>query len=431
MEPSAFVPSLIWVAPFACLLLGIAIIPLAAPHFWESNTRKLLVSAVLGLPVLGLYLAHDTEALLHTGRDYVSFMILLGSLFVISGGVLMDGDLEATPRVNTLFLAPRRGLRLGHRHDRRVDAVHSPAAAHKRGASLRRAHGRVLHFSRVQHRRVPDAARRSATLSRLPAGVPFTWTLRLAPMWISDDGHCCLLIYFIWDTRLHRRETARPPEARSRRDIKPLRLVGTGESRAASLASSPPPRFLPHPGERSRWSTLATDFMAANVESTSITRITSRFDPILEVAVIFLGIFMTMIPALDILRARGAELGVNHAVAVFLGDRRALVVSRQRPDVSHLPRPRSGTAPHARGGRRAAHDPRGHQRRRRVHGRKLLHREWTQFHGPLHRRKPRHKDAEFWRLHAVQWRDLDPGVRAGHPGVFQRVTAAQALGFGL
>jgi hypothetical protein len=33
MEQSAFVPSLIWVAPFACLLLGIAIIPLAAPRF--------------------------------------------------------------------------------------------------------------------------------------------------------------------------------------------------------------------------------------------------------------------------------------------------------------------------------------------------------------------------------------------------------------
>jgi hypothetical protein len=83
MEQAAYVPSLIWVAPFACLLLGIAIIPLAAPHFWESNTRKLLVSAVLGVPVLILYFAHDPEALVHTGRDYLSFMILLGSLFVI------------------------------------------------------------------------------------------------------------------------------------------------------------------------------------------------------------------------------------------------------------------------------------------------------------------------------------------------------------
>ena len=39
MEHTAFVPSLIWIAPFASLLLGIAVIPLAAPHFWESNLQ--------------------------------------------------------------------------------------------------------------------------------------------------------------------------------------------------------------------------------------------------------------------------------------------------------------------------------------------------------------------------------------------------------
>jgi hypothetical protein len=67
MEQPAFVPSLIWVAPFAFLLLGIAIIPLAAPQFWESNARKLLVSTVLGVPVLALYVTHDPGALLRTG----------------------------------------------------------------------------------------------------------------------------------------------------------------------------------------------------------------------------------------------------------------------------------------------------------------------------------------------------------------------------
>src|SRR5262249_17778530 len=104
MEQPAFVPSLIWVIPFACLLLGIAILPVAAPRFWESNTRKLMISTVLSLPVVGLYVSRDPHALLHAGRDYVSFVILMGSLFVISGGVLLDGDFEAKPWVNTLFL---------------------------------------------------------------------------------------------------------------------------------------------------------------------------------------------------------------------------------------------------------------------------------------------------------------------------------------
>src|SRR5215217_5133834 len=103
MEHSVFVPSLIWMAPFAALLLGIAVIPLAAPHFWDSNLRKLGVSVVLGIPVVLLYLPNAPHALVDTARDYVSFIILLGSLFVISGGVLMDGDLEAKPWVNTVF----------------------------------------------------------------------------------------------------------------------------------------------------------------------------------------------------------------------------------------------------------------------------------------------------------------------------------------
>ena len=104
MTESAFVPAVAWVLPFAALLLCIAVLPLATPHFWESNLRKLLVSAVLGGPVLVLYLAHDPHAIADTASDYVSFMVLLGSLYIISGGVLMDGDLEATPAVNTAFL---------------------------------------------------------------------------------------------------------------------------------------------------------------------------------------------------------------------------------------------------------------------------------------------------------------------------------------
>src|SRR5215475_1723194 len=105
MEQPAFVPSLIWIIPFVSLLLGIAIFPLAAPRFWESNIRKLLLSAVLSLPVIGLYVSRDPQALLHAWNDYVSFVILMGSLFVIAGGVLLDGDFEAKPWVNTLLLA--------------------------------------------------------------------------------------------------------------------------------------------------------------------------------------------------------------------------------------------------------------------------------------------------------------------------------------
>src|SRR5205814_2837624 len=82
--------------PFVTMLLAIALLPLAVPRFWESNARKLVVSALLGLPVLVLYARYDPSALVHTGHDYVSFIVLLGSLFVVSGGILVTGDLEAS-----------------------------------------------------------------------------------------------------------------------------------------------------------------------------------------------------------------------------------------------------------------------------------------------------------------------------------------------
>src|SRR6185369_13551223 len=81
-EHAVFVPAAGWVLPFAAMLLAIAILPLFAPGLWESNLRKLAVGAVLGLPVLVLYLRHDPAALAHAAGDYVSFITLLGSLFV-------------------------------------------------------------------------------------------------------------------------------------------------------------------------------------------------------------------------------------------------------------------------------------------------------------------------------------------------------------
>ena len=90
--------------PFVALLLAIALLPLAWPHWWEPNRNKLLVSAFLGLPVLLLYLVREPAALVHTAGDYASFIILLAGLYVTAGGIQLRGDLEATPAVNTAFL---------------------------------------------------------------------------------------------------------------------------------------------------------------------------------------------------------------------------------------------------------------------------------------------------------------------------------------
>ncbi len=90
--------------PFAVILLMIAIMPLAFPHFWESNKNKAILSAVVSLPVLIFLLSGLQYELIATLEDYFSFIILLASLFIISGGILMTGDLRATPKINSIFL---------------------------------------------------------------------------------------------------------------------------------------------------------------------------------------------------------------------------------------------------------------------------------------------------------------------------------------
>src|SRR5207249_12179928 len=93
------------VGPVVWVLLAVARCPLWVPDWWESNRNELAVAAALGLPVLALYLARRPAALLGMAEDYVSFMVLLAGLYVMSGGIRLTGDLEATPLTNSVFLA--------------------------------------------------------------------------------------------------------------------------------------------------------------------------------------------------------------------------------------------------------------------------------------------------------------------------------------
>src|SRR5689334_9286591 len=94
------------VLPFAVYLLVIAVVPLFLGHFWEKNRNKLIVALVASLPAAGyLLLAHEGHLLLDSVKEYVAFIVLLASLFIISGGVYLKGSLAGTSIINTGFLA--------------------------------------------------------------------------------------------------------------------------------------------------------------------------------------------------------------------------------------------------------------------------------------------------------------------------------------
>jgi Na+/H+ antiporter NhaD/arsenite permease-like protein len=97
-------PELFMVIPFVTLLLMIATGPIFYPHFWEHHYPKVAVGIGSITAIYYLAVLDDYHSLLHSLAEYLSFIALLGSLFIASGGILLRVDKKATPMVNVLFL---------------------------------------------------------------------------------------------------------------------------------------------------------------------------------------------------------------------------------------------------------------------------------------------------------------------------------------
>lgn len=299
--------------PFVAMLLAIAILPLAAPHWWEPNRNKLIVSAGLGLPVLVLYLGRQPTALVHMGGDYVSFVVLLGGLYAIAGGILLRGDLEATPAVNGTFLGAGALLASLIGTTGATMLLIRPLLQTNR--ERRHATHTVVFFIFL----VGNVGGMLTPLGDPPlflgylAGVPFTWPLRLWPPWLTMVAGL-LGVYLAWDWLLHRREA---PAAlrRDRARIEPLRVDG-GLNALGLLGVVAAVALLSAPGREIAIVALA----ALSLWRTPATiRRANQFTagPMVEVAVLFLGIFLTMIPALELLHQRGGEMGVRTPAQFF------------------------------------------------------------------------------------------------------------------
>ena len=180
------------VAPFALMLLSIAIVPLWKPHWWESNLHKGYVSLLLGgvmlAYLLGFAPAGAHHRLIVTLLDYVAFIALLGSLFVISGGIYLKGSLVGTPAVNCLFLLIGSLL---------ASLMGTTGAAMLlirpiiRANAWRKSQAHVVVFTTFL---VANIGGSLTPLGDPPLylgflkGVPFQWTLQLWPQWLFTIG---------------------------------------------------------------------------------------------------------------------------------------------------------------------------------------------------------------------------------------------------
>jgi Na+/H+ antiporter NhaD/arsenite permease-like protein len=306
-------PPLYWVLPFVAMLLAIALGPISVPRRWESNRNKLLVSVTLALPVVVYYLARRPRELLTTGEDYVAFMLLLLSLFVISGGIHITGDLRATPLTNTGFLG------LGSVLASFLGTTGASMLLIRPLLQTNRQRTRVRHTVVFFIFLVSNIGGLLTPLGDPPLflgylqGVPFAWTFRLWRPWLVMVG-ALLLVYFVWDSIHHAREPI-PALERDRARRRPLRVAG-GLNLLWLAGVVATVAFL-----RAPWREAAMLALAALSLRTTAPRIRRdnefTFGPIVEVAVLFLGIFCTMIPALELLHVRGGELGVREPWQFF------------------------------------------------------------------------------------------------------------------
>ncbi len=313
--------------PFVVMLLAIAIGPIVAEKFWEKNTNKLLVSVVLSLPVVAfLLMRHMGVALVDTiFFDYLPFIILLFSLYVVTGGIHFAGDLKAKPIVNTFFLALGFVLASLMGTTGAAMLLIRPVLA----TNQQREHKihTVLFFIAL----VANCGGLLTPLGDPPLfmlflrGASFTWFAQLWGPWLFT-GVLLLLIYFLVDTYYYRKEdwvnlSADAREVQSitiQGKINFVWLVGIIASVAfinrgfiPAMNDADAPFYICYLREIAMliFATLSllTTSKQVRYEENQYT-----WNSIIEVAVLFIGIFVTMAPALIFLKQHAGELGLTH-----------------------------------------------------------------------------------------------------------------------
>ncbi len=316
--------SLIWIIPFAGILLSIALFPLFAHDFWEAHLGKISAfwACTLLIPMIVQYgFAITSYEVLHTYLlEYIPFIILLLSLFTITGGIALKGSLAGTPLLNTIMLLVGTVI---------ASWMGTTGAAMLMIRPLLRANkGRQnkVHIVVFFIFLVANIGGSLTPLGDPPLflgflkGVDFFWTTThmIIPMLLVAG--ILLPVFYIIDLVLYKRELAagRDPFADIERGI-PLELEGKqnlllllGVIGAVLMSGSWDSGItltlyyvdIPLQALLRDVLLLALAGMSLKITAQS-TRKLNEFDwfPIEEVALLFAGIFITIIPAIRILSA--------------------------------------------------------------------------------------------------------------------------------
>ena len=306
---------LLHVLPFAAMLIGIALLPILLPHQWEHPAAPAVLSAICAIPAIADAALNGGLGEIGEGlAEYVAFIALISALYITAGGIHLSGNPRGTPQINTSFLA--------------IGAV-AASLIGTTGASMllirplldanreRKLKTHIVVFFILL---VSNTGGLLTPLGDPPLylgylnGVPFFFTLRLFPAWLLAQA-ILLTMFFVWDRRMYGRESAADLRLDEIQQV-PLKMDGTINVGLAlaivviSAAGTPAP-----------WRELlfAAVIAASLVLTPARVREANAFDygPLREVALLFLGIFITMAPALEALRHHAPYLPVGSTSGLF------------------------------------------------------------------------------------------------------------------
>ena len=260
------------------------------------------------------------HALAHTALlEYIPFILLLLALFTVAGGILIRGNIHGAPVANTVLLAIGTVLASLIGTTGASMVMIRPVHARQRRPAPQCARGRVLHLPGVEHRRLADAARRPAALPRLPArrrlllddDAPPAARRSSPARSCSPSSSCSTAYLYRKEGRIRPDPTPDKPGARHRRRSTSLLIaVIIGAILMSATVDLGRVHGARH-RDRGRQRCCATSSWSASRSlSLALTPKANRAEngfswgPIEEVAKLFAGIFITIIPVLAMLRGR-------------------------------------------------------------------------------------------------------------------------------
>ncbi len=310
-----------WGLPFAGILLSIALVPLAAPRVWHHHFGKIAVGWALafllpaalvhGPAVAGTEFAHVMLA------EFLPFLLLVGSLFVVTGGIRITGNLVGTPETNLALLACGTAL---------ASVMGTTGAAMLLVAPLIRANAWRSHVTHIFVFHIFLVANVGGALTPIGdpplflgylKGVDFFWTLRHLALPTLAMVLPLLGLFYLLDRRAFARETATPPQMEASDE----RLGIEGRVNLLFLAGIVGGVVLSgawRPGVA--WQLFGTELPLQDLARGAIllacaglslaftrkaTRVANGFTwaPIREVGLLFFAIFVTIVPVIAIMRA--------------------------------------------------------------------------------------------------------------------------------